>query len=149
MPFIFARSARTARRLSRADRYKTDYDTAGGNCECLDAVNHIADLVRKRRCPDFLRSLSSFVPGRSFVSFLSVRLPDRSMDRSGNFILSARRVRASRTFFPAAETCSPLDVSTCVSCLPRPPPPPSPQPSPHRRRCGCQRESPVCQCFPI
>jgi len=28
---------------------------------------------------------------RSFISFLSVRLLDRSMDRSGNFILSAAR----------------------------------------------------------
>jgi len=42
----------------------------------------------KAQCPDFLRFLSSFVPAvRSFRSFPSVY----SIDRSGNFILSAAR----------------------------------------------------------
>lgn len=84
----------------------------------------------------FFVPLSSFVPSsRSPVSFLPVRLLDRSTGSIGEFHSFGRGVYARRrTFFPRAVGLGPsLDVSTCETSR-----------LPGSRRRGCQRESPVC-----
>lgn len=110
--FLPARSVHCARRLFRADRYKTDYDTAGGNRECLDAVNHtVRGSPAKAQVLDFLRPLALVY---MCVRRLSIH---SSIDRK-NFILSRSpyiqivRYMAGEYHRTAAHVRS-LDVLTC------------------------------------